>query len=143
MQAEGFVWQRRVGFGDCDPARIAYTGRIPEFALEAIDAFWEALLDGDNWFRMNVDQGIGTPFVRMEFDFKAPITPRATLLCHVEPVSLGNTSVSFRVTGAQGGRECFAAQFVSVFVTSPELSKIRVPDRICAALGRAYPALRR
>jgi len=64
MRAEGFVWRRRVGFGDCDPARIAYTGRIPEFALKAIDAFWEDLLDGDNWFRMNVDQGIGTPFVK-------------------------------------------------------------------------------
>lgn len=36
-QGTPFVWQRRVGFGDCDPAQIAYTGRIPDFALEAID----------------------------------------------------------------------------------------------------------
>ena len=28
----------RVTWGDCDPARIAYTGRLPVFALEAIDA---------------------------------------------------------------------------------------------------------
>jgi 4-hydroxybenzoyl-CoA thioesterase len=143
MRTQGFVWQRRVGFGHCDPARIAYTGRMPEFALEAIDAFWEAQLDDDNWFRMNVDQSIGTPFVHMEFDFKAPITPRAALQCHVEPASLGNISVTFKVTGAQDGRECFVAQFVSVFVASPEPSKIRVPERIRAALGSAYPALRR
>jgi 4-hydroxybenzoyl-CoA thioesterase len=141
FRAEGFVWQRRIGFGDCDPARIAYTGRIPEFALEAIDAFWETLLDGDNWFRMNVDQGIGTPFVHMEFDFTAPITPRAALQCHVKPVSLGNSSVTFSVTGTQDGRECFAAEFVSVFVSSPGFSKIPVPERIRAALGSACPAL--
>ena len=134
MRAEGFVWRRRVGFGDCDPPRIAYTGRIPEFALEAIDTFWEDLLDGDNWFRMNVDQGIGTPFVHMEFDFKAPITPRASLECQVKPISLGNTSLTFRVTGSQSGMECFIAHFVSVFVASPGLSKIRVPDRIRTAL---------
>lgn len=141
FRAEGFVWQRRIGFGDCDPARIAYTGRIPEFALEAIDAFWETLLDGDNWFRMNVDQGIGTPFVHMEFDFTAPITPRAALDCHVKPVSLGNSSVTFSVIGTQNGTECFSAEFVSVFVSSPGFSKIPVPERVRAALGSAYPAL--
>ena len=66
-----FVWRQREGFGDCDPAGIAYKGRIPDFALEAIDALWEALLNGDNWFRMTVDQKVGTPFVHMEFDFSA------------------------------------------------------------------------
>lgn len=139
IRARDFVWRRRIGFGDCDPARIAYTGRIPDFALEAIDAFWEALLDGDNWFRLNVDQGIGTPFVHMAFDFKAPITPRSSLLCHVRPASVGTSSVSFRVVGRQDGTECFAAEFVSAFVSLPEFRKIEVPARIRAALGEAYP----
>lgn len=143
IRANGFVWRRRIGFGDYDPARIAYTGRIPEFALEAIDAFWESLLDGDNWFRMNVDQGIGTPFVHMKFDFTAPITPRTDLQCHVKPVSLGNSSVTFSVIGTQNGTECFSAEFVSVFVSAPGFGKIPVPDRIRAALGSAYPTLRR
>ncbi len=138
---EGFVWRRRVAFGDCDPARIAYTGRIPEFALEAIDAFWESLLDGDNWFRFVVDQGIGTPFAHMRFDFKAPITPRFPLFCHVAPTVLGTTSVQFRVTGAQNGGVCFVADFVCVFVASHDMRKIAVPERIRAAMIAACPAL--
>ena len=36
-----FVHFVRVGWGDCDPARIAFTGRLAAFALEAIDAWWE------------------------------------------------------------------------------------------------------
>ena len=39
-----FVHEIRVGWGDCDPAKIAYTGRLPAFALEAIDA-WVSLLE--------------------------------------------------------------------------------------------------
>ncbi|MDI4655584.1 acyl-CoA thioesterase [Xanthobacter autotrophicus] len=137
-----FIWRRRVGFGDCDPARIAYTGRIPDFALEAIDAFWEDLLDGDNWFRMNVDQGFGCPFVHMEMDFKVPITPRAPLFCHVEPARLGTTSITFRVVGMQDGHPCFIASFVAVFVVAGELRKIPVPDHIRAPLLERYAHLR-
>jgi hypothetical protein len=36
-QTKTFTHAIRVGWADCDPARIAYTGRIPYFALEAID----------------------------------------------------------------------------------------------------------
>ena len=39
-----FTHEIRVGWGDCDPARIAYTGHIPGWALQAIDAWWEAHL---------------------------------------------------------------------------------------------------
>ena len=47
----GFVHAIRVGWADCDPARIAFTGRIPYFALEAIDAWWEHTV-GLDWYRL-------------------------------------------------------------------------------------------
>lgn len=133
--ADIFTWQRRVGFGDCDPARIAYTGRIADFALEAIDAFWEHLLDGESWFRMNVDLGYGMPFVRMEYDMRAPVTPRAALLCKVRPLQLGNSSVALGVEGWQNEVLCFEARFVSVFVTLDTMTKIPVPAHIRSAIG--------
>ena len=64
----GFRHTRRVAWGDCDPARIAYSGRVPDFALEAIDAFWEHHLDGEGWFQLVLDRGIGTPFVHRRFE---------------------------------------------------------------------------
>jgi 4-hydroxybenzoyl-CoA thioesterase len=75
-----FTHTIRVGWGDCDPARIAYTGRLPAFALEAIDAWWEHHLGG-GWYQMELDHGIGTPFVHMSLDFRAPVTPRHRLEC--------------------------------------------------------------
>lgn len=143
MSDKGFVWRRRVGFGDCDPAMIAYTGRIPEFALEAIDAFWEDLLDGESWYRMVVDSGLGTPFVHMSYDFAAPITPRHSLVMRVRPKTLGKTSIRFAMTASQNEQECFTAEFVCVFVSASDFRKIEAPERIRVALEAAYPELAR
>jgi 4-hydroxybenzoyl-CoA thioesterase len=96
----------RVTWGDCDPAQIVYTARIPWFALDAINAWWEDTL-GDGWFQLELDRGVGTPFVHMSLDFIAPITPRHRLICKVWPARLGKTSIDFRVDGMQGDTQCF------------------------------------
>lgn len=126
----------RVGWGDCDPARIAYTARLPAFALEAIDAWWEHHLGGDGWYQMEIDRNVGTPFVRLEMDFRAPVTPRHRLVCHVWPVRLGTTSVTFRVDGEQGGVPCFALRSVNVFTIAHSFRKQPPPDEIRAVVER-------
>lgn len=126
----------RVGWGDCDPARIAYTARLPAFALEAIDAWWEHVLDGDGWYQMELDRGVGTPFVSMQLDFRAPVTPRHRLVCRVWPVRLGNTSVTFAVEGHQGGALCFEGRFTCVFMAPPVFAKAPPPETIRALVER-------
>ena len=129
MPSEPFRHEIRVGWGDCDPARIAYTARIPAFALEAIDAWWEHHLGG-GWYQMELDFGFGTPFVNMQLDFMGPITPRHRLICSVVPTRLGTTSISFAVTGRQDGKDCFRGRFTCVFTK---------PAAQGAALAKAPP----
>lgn len=125
----------RVGWGDCDPARIAYTARLPAFALEGIDAWWEAHLGG-GWFQMELDHGFGTPFRAMEMEFLAPVIPRHRLICAVAPVRLGETSITFRVTGRQDGRDCFRGRFTCVFTRAGALAKAPPPDHVRALVTR-------
>ncbi|RMF35962.1 MAG: acyl-CoA thioesterase [Alphaproteobacteria bacterium] len=140
-----FVHIVRVGWGHCDPARIAYTARLPEFALEAIDAWWEHHF-GTGWYQMELDTGTGTPFVHLELDFRSPVTPRHRLHCHVRPVRLGSRSIEFRVAGYQDGTLCFEGRFVSVFIhagsmrtrTAPEHIRARITAMIAA--GAAVPS---
>ena len=129
-----FVHKINVTWGDCDPAKIAYTGRIPNFALDAINAFWEHLLGGDGWYQMELDRGYGTPFVHMSIDFSSPVTPRHTLHCEVVPTRLGNTSIEFQVTGKQDGKVCFIGKFVNVFIVSSAFEKRSAPDEIRARI---------
>ena len=124
---EVFQHAIRVGWGDCDPARIAYTARIPEWAIEAIDAWWE-FTTGLDWYALNIDRGFGTPFAHMTLDFRHPVTPRHPLLCKVQLLKLGNSSLRHRVVGSQGRVLCFEGEFVSVFVKSASLKPVSPPD---------------
>lgn len=126
---EPFVHDIRVGWADCDPAMIAFTGNIPGFALEAIDAWWEAKA-GSNWFELNIDRNIGTPFVHMSLDFRSPVTPRAVLNCEVSLLKIGNSSVRFKVRGRQNEVLCFEGEFVSVIVVAKTMKSQRVPPEL-------------
>jgi len=129
-----FVHEIRVGWGDCDPAQIAYTGHLPGFALAAIDAWWEHNLDGDGWFQMELDRGTGTPFVHMSLDFRSPVTPRHRLMCEVWPTKLGNTSVTFRVDARQNDQLCFQGRFVCVFIEPSDFSTKHPPNDMKAVI---------
>ena len=126
-----FEHEIRVTWGDCDPARIAYTARLPWFALDAINAWWEQHL-GDGWYQMEIDRNIGTPFVKMAMDFRAPVTPRHRLRCAVWPTRLGGSSIAFHVEGRQAGTLCFHGDFVCVFVTADNFKKTAPPPDIRA-----------
>ena len=124
-----FVYEIRVGWAHCDPAKIVYTGNLPKFALEAIDAWWEEHLGAD-WFAFNVDRDVGGPFVHLSMDFRSPVTPRHVLRCEVTPIRLGESSIRFRVVGRQNGTLCFEGEFVEVFVAAEAHRKIPAPQDI-------------
>lgn len=124
-----YVHEIRVGWGDCDPAEIVYTARLPWFALDAIDAWWEDHL-GHGWYQLELDRRIGMPFVRLEMDFVKPVSPRHRLKCYVWPVRIGETSIEFRVDGEQNQHMCFKTRTVSVFIKAKKFSKNPPPQDI-------------
>jgi len=143
-----FVHRLQPTWGDSDPARMIYTGRFPDFALRAIDA-WLLAHVGVDFYRMNVDWGIGTPFVHLECDFRSPATPRDTLLIAVEIDKIGTSSLAYRVAATieADGRLCFEGKFVCVCVDGNEQSQagarpIPLDPRIRAA-AEAYLARRK
>lgn len=129
----------RVAWGDCDPAKIVYTARIPAFALDAINGWWEHHLGG-GWFQMDLDRDLGTPFVHMALDFLAPMTPRHRLICEVAPTRLGETSIDWRVGGYQDGVHCFEGRFTCVFVKASAFAKQPPPAEIRALVERHLEA---
>lgn len=141
-QQPAFVHPIRVRWGDCDPAAIAYTPNIPAWALEAIEAWWEHHA-GVDWYHINVDRNIGTPFVHMTLDFRTPITPRHMLDCDVSLKRHGSSSVTHQVRGYQNGVLCFEGEFVSVFVDAKEMKPRTPPLDILTAIERVGASDRR
>lgn len=121
-----FVHLRRVRWGDSDPARIAYTARFGDFAMEAIEAFFQDRL-GAGFYELNLDHGIGTPFVRVEFDFLTPLTPRDTLATEVRLARLGGSSARFALAGRVGERMAFQARLVCACVALDGVAMKPIP----------------
>ena len=118
-----------VGWGDCDPAQIAYTARIPEWALTAIENWYrECLLS--SWFAMNVSRGIGTPFVSLACDFHVPVTSESPLTMDVFVTKMGNTSLSHLVEGFQDNQHCFSVKTTAAFVNPNSMTPIPIPDNM-------------
>lgn len=123
-----YVHHRVIHWGDTDAARIAYTVRFFDYALEAIEGWWRALFDL-NWYRLNVDLHMGTPFVQVQMDFHAPLNPRHELLITVLVDRLGGASLAFRVEGRRSdGVLSFSGRLVCCMVSTESMQPIPVPD---------------
>lgn len=124
-----------VGWGDADPAQIAYTANIPAWGLRAIEAWIEACV-GVGWYAMNLDLGVGTPFVEVSCSFRSPITPRCPLVIEVTVARLGQTSLTCALEGFQEGRLCFTGNMACVFVDAVAFKRIPVPPVMRANIHR-------
>jgi acyl-CoA thioesterase FadM len=125
-----FIHSINVTWGDCDPAKIVYTAKLPAFALQAINAWWEAHFEGEGWYQMELDRNVGTPFVKMAMEFFSPVTPRHPLECETYPTRLGTKSISFAVNGRQDGTLCFTGAFTCVFTIADMFKSQPAPDRL-------------
>jgi len=125
---EAFIHPRRITWGDTDAARIVYTAQVPHFAMEAIEA-WFLDRMGVDWYGLNLDHGYGTPFVRMEIDFIAPMKPPQLLHTTVLLEKLGRSSMTFalaaRLAGEQGLR--WRGRFTCAFIDAQKFRSIAVP----------------
>jgi acyl-CoA thioesterase FadM len=147
-----FVHRRAITWGDTDTAGIAYTARIPEYGLEAIEAWFRERIHLD-WYAIARDQGLGTPFVHLSFDFRSPLTPRHMLATEVRLARLGGSSMTFDLLGrtepghaaaAPDGdrRVAFTGRLVSCFVrvvngateARAGMMPVMVPEAFRAAL---------
>jgi acyl-CoA thioesterase FadM len=123
-----YVHTAQIRFSDTDAAQIAYTGRFPDFAMDAIDGWFRDRLNTD-WFRLNVDERIGTPFVHLSMDMTSPLSPRDVLNTTVLVAKAGNASLEFKVIGRAGDRVSFEGRFVCVFIDATTGRPIPIPDR--------------
>ncbi|MGI9317836.1 MAG: acyl-CoA thioesterase [bacterium] len=124
-----FVHPISVGWGDCDPAQIAYTANIPGWGLESIEAWYRACL-GIGWFELNLQNGVGTPFVSLNFEFKSPITPLGKLLVSVYVKRLGKSSISHCLEGHQNGTLSFVGNTVAAFVEASTMKSMPIPPNM-------------
>lgn len=133
------IYRRRIAWSDTDAARIAYTVRFFEFGMAAVES-WFRDVWGRHWYRMHVDQDIGTPFVHLDMDIHAPLIPEDIVQVRVYVARLGRSSLTFDLRGTKrDDTACFTARYVCTLVQMDPIRPMEIPpDK--RALIEAYMA---
>lgn len=134
--AAPYVLHRRIRFGESDAARIAYTGFFPQYALEAIED-WFDVWGGADWYVINSHEGWGTPFVHISLDIEAPLIPPETAAFQVWLDKVGTSSMHFRVEAFRAnGQKSFTCRAICVTARSNAgaMKSIPIPDRLRARI---------
>jgi len=125
--AAPLVYRRRVRWGEGDPAHIVYTVRFLDFAMEAVEEWFREVLGAD-WYRLNMELGMGTPVVHLELDFYSPVVPGDILEIPVRVERLGGASITFALRARlPDGREPFGGRIVCSLVDNQRMRAIPVP----------------
>ena len=134
-----FAHRHRIRFGESDAATIVYTVRFFDYALDAIDAWYEQIA-GISLYALNMQHDISCPFVHAELDFQSALRPGDELLTEVQVERMGRSSLTFRVAGSVAdGRPSFSGIFTISFIAPSVMKSIPVPAPLAERV-RTYQA---
>lgn len=127
MNASPFSYRRRVAWGECDPARISYAPRAIDYAIEAIEAWREAVLEV-SWSELVDQYKLGVPFVRVECDYLRPLVASQVIQLRVWVARPERSSVKFIVVGEGGdGEPYFQVRLDECFVEKKTFFPAPIP----------------
>jgi len=122
-----FTLLRRIAWGECDPARICYTPRAIDYAVEAVEAWCEEVL-GVSWVEMADRYGLDVSFVQVACDYLRPLVASQVVNLQVLVIGAERSNVTFIVIGEDGdGALCFQALLVGCFVERKNKASIPIP----------------
>jgi 4-hydroxybenzoyl-CoA thioesterase len=135
MTAQSFRVNRRLHWGETDPAAIIYGPRAFAIAIECIE---ELLIASTGLcFRdLNLKRDVGTPWVHMSCDFEKPLYAGEAYVAEVTLEKLGGSSFTYRVTAFNdSGTRLFSVKLVGVAVDLKTMKTKPIPDDIRRGLA--------
>ena len=132
-----FVYKTTVRFYEIDYARIAFFGRVFEYAHAALEELLTSLFGHPG--AIFEAHGFGMPLVHSEADYKAPMRLGDRLRVEVTVSRLSERSATFRyaIVGDDDGRPRAQVTLVHAFVSMIDFKPTAVPALFREALEGA------
>ncbi len=129
---EPLTVRRRVRFGECDPAGVAYTARFSEYVVSAMDLFFQELVGGPFPDRF---PGIDTPIKALAFVFAAPLRPNDEFDMVVTAGDIREHSFDLHITATRSdGILAFTASVTPICIDPADRRRVGIPAPVRAAL---------
>ena len=120
-----------VEFNHCDPAGIVFYPRYLEMTNSVVENFFREMMDYP--FARMMAEGVGTPTVKLEMDFKAPSRLGDLLDWTLEVRRLGRSSAKVRIT-VEGEGKLRLQGYVTLVFASLTGKAMPWPDPIWSRL---------
>ncbi len=127
-----FEMRRRVGFGQCDPAGIAYFPSYFDMLVGVTEEVFASL--GHPWHGLMGERRIGMPTVKLDVDFTRPSFHGDELTFAVRLAALGRSSLTFAHEVSARGATVWRAKQVLVATHLDTHTSQPWPDDLRAAL---------
>ena len=130
-----FVHRRAIRFSHCDPGGIVYFPHYFEMLYEAIEDWFDAVVEPNLETRLRQD-GMGFPTVNTQCDFFKPSRVGDVLELEVVVARLGQSAVEFRASGKVKGEERLRVSHLIALVALGRLRAVPIPEPL---RGRIAP----
>jgi acyl-CoA thioesterase FadM len=140
MSGKIFVQQRRLAWGEADPAGTIYAPRAIDIAIQAIEALWiEAA--GLSFSDLHARHGLAGPWVHTSCEFASPLRAGEMFEMRVALDRIGSSSLHWSGEAARpDGTPLFRLKLVSVMIDAGTGTPRTVPDAIRTALSHYVKA---
>lgn len=133
-----FVHRTPVRFAHVDAAGIVFYPRFLEMLNAAVEDWFAAL--GHDFRTLHLEDGIGTPTVRLECEFLAPAMLGDALDIALTPVKVGTSSCTYSFAFTSGMALRLKGEGVLVCMDLAAQSSRPWPERLGTALRAALPS---
>jgi len=124
--------RRRVRFGECDPAGVAYTVRFSEYVVSAMDLFFQELLGGPFADRF---PGVDTPIKALSFVFSAPLRPNDEFDMVVTVGEIREHTFDLHIAAALAdGTATFTATLTPICIAAADRRRVAIPPLVRTVL---------
>ncbi len=130
-----FSYRRRVGFGECDSARIYFAPHAIDYAVEAVESWYESVL-GVSWVAMVDRHGLEATIEHIECEYKRPLVADQMFQVRVRVVRIGPSQITFSAAGeGDSGDTYFRVRLVASFLLRNHGIPIRIPPEFLDRIG--------
>jgi 4-hydroxybenzoyl-CoA thioesterase len=137
MSGKSFIQQRRLTWGEADPAGTIYAPRAIDFAIQAIEELWIAAT-GLSFSELQARHGLSAPWVHTACEFANPLRAGEKFAVRVALERIGRSSLSWEGEATRpGGESLFRLKLVSVIIDTKKGTPCDIPEIIRGML-QAY-----
>lgn len=127
MADDLFIFERRVGFGECDPARIFFAPRAVDYAVEAVELWYDAVL-GVSWSDLVNLHHLEARFLSMDCDYKRPLVAGEVIRVRVSVTGIDGDTFTLGAAAELGpGEPAFQVTLVMAFIERDQGEAIPIP----------------